>query len=313
MTTITVLSDVILPEIVMSAGVRGRQIRRNERTQTINGSVEVNVQWDHTLREFEVGYVPMLPAAWSAIEGLFEVTDAGAYGLLMFDPKDSVVSTTEGKLITYNSGFPLGTMGSGYGEPVHYLFKRYTSVGSTQYRDRPIGRPLNPIITRAGSPVTVGAAAGNIAIDAEAGKVTFVADASQALTSITAGASTVLTFANNSGMVAAMAVGQRVYLTGISGTVATTLNGKSHAVTAKDTVAFTLTISTVTTGLTGTGGTALKYPQASEALAWSGRFYIPVHFMNDEMDWELVRSGPSDTRMIAGPSVTLMQILEMPE
>ena len=36
MTTITVLSDVILPEIVMSAGVRGRQIRRNERTQTIN-------------------------------------------------------------------------------------------------------------------------------------------------------------------------------------------------------------------------------------------------------------------------------------
>jgi len=313
MTTITILNDVILPEIVMAAGVRGRQVRKNERTQTINGSVEVNVQWDYTLREFEVGYIPMLPAAWAAIEGLFEVTDAGAFGFLMLDPKDSGVSASQGKLIAYNDGFPVGTMGTGYGEPEHYLFKRYTSVGSAQYRDRPIGRPLTPVITRAGSPVTVGASPGNIAIDANAGKVTFVADASQAIASITVGASTVLTFANNSGIVAALAIGQRVYLSGITGTAASTLNGRSHAVTGKDTGAFTLTISTATTGLTATGGTAFKYPQASEAIAWSGRFYVPVHFMNDQLDWDLVRSGPTDTRLIAGPSVALMQVLELPE
>lgn len=104
MTTITVLSDVVLPDIVLTAGVRGRQIRKNERTQTVSGSVQVNVRWDYTLREFEVGYVPMLPAAWSAIEGLFEVTDAGAYGFLMLDPKDSSVAVADGKLISYNPG-----------------------------------------------------------------------------------------------------------------------------------------------------------------------------------------------------------------
>lgn len=311
--TITVLSDVILPEIVISAGVRGRQMRKNERTQAGNGSMRVNVEWDYTLREFELGYIPMLPEAWSAIEALYEVTDAGASGFLMFDPKDSKVTAVEGKLIAYNGGFPLGSMGTGFGEPVHYLFKRTTSVGSSRTKDRPIGRPLNPLVLRGGSPVTVGAAAGNIAVDATTGKVTFVADVSQAVTSVTVGASTVLTFSSGSGIIAALSVGQRVFVTGISGAAAATLNGKSHVITAKDAGLFTLTISTATTGMTATGGSAAKYPQASETLTWSGRFYVPVHFMNDELDWELVRSGPSETRLIAGPSVALMQVLELPE
>lgn len=254
----------------------------------------------------------MLPEAWAAIEGLFEVTDAGAYGFLMLDPKDSLVTAAQGRLIAYNNGFPAGTMGSGYGEPVYYLFKRYTSIGSTQTRDRPISRPLTPQITRAGSPVTVGVSPGNIAIDANTGKVTFVADASQAIASITVGSSTVLTFANNSGIVAALAIGQRVYLSGITGTAASTLNGRSHAITGKDTGAFTLTISTTTTGLTATGGTAFKYPQDSEALAWSGRFYVPVHFMADQLDWEIVRPGPNEDRLIEGPPVGIMQVLELP-
>lgn len=314
MTAITVLSDVTLPEEVMSAGVRGRQIRKNERTQTISGSVEVNVQWDYTLREFEIGYMPMLPAAWSAIEALFEVTDGGAYGLLMFDPKDSAVAAAHGKLISYNGGFPMGSMGTGYGEPALHLFKRYTSIGSAQYRDRPIGRPLSPVILRGGSPVTVGVAAGNISLDSATGKVTFVADASQAIQAVTVGASTVLDFAANTGVYAALAVGQRVYLSGITGTAASLLNGKSHSITAKSAGGppYTLTISTATTGLTATSGTAFKYPQASETLTWSGRFYVPVHFANDELDWEILRSGPAETRLVAGPSVRLMQILEIP-
>ncbi len=312
--TIVVLADVIMPSIVLTAGVRGRQIRKNERTQTINGSVDVNVQWDHTLREFEVGYVPMLPAAWSAIEGLFEVTDAGAYGFLMLDPKDSGVSAAEGRLISYNDGFPVGTMGAGYGEPVLFMFKRYTSVGSAQFRDRPISRPMSPVVLRDGVPVTAGVAAGNVAIDSETGEVTFVADASQAIASIATGATTVLTFANNSGIYAAFSTGQRIFLTGVSGSAAAAMNGRSHSITAKSGGSpYTLTIDTNTSGLTGTGGTAFKYPQATEALTWSGRFYIPVHFMNDQLDWELLRGGPFDSRLIAGPSVRLMQILELPE
>ena len=57
-------------------------------------------------------------------------------------------------------------------------------------------------------------------------------------------------------------------------------------------------------------GLAYKYPQATEALTWDGGFYVPVQFANDEIDWDLVRSGAYDTRLMAGPSVTLLEVRE---
>lgn len=308
--TIVVLSDVIMPACIYAAGVRGRQIRKNTRVSSQNGSVKANVDWLDTLREYEVGYVPMLPEAWNEIEGLFEVTEGGAYGFLMNDPKDSTVNSGAGLLQAWTGSVLESTAGAGYGVPAYRMLKRITSTGTTRTKDRIITRPYSAVVTRGGVPVTVGASPGNIAINADTGIVTFVADASQAITSITVGITTVLTFADAAGMVAAMSVGERLYLTGVSGTATTTLNDKSHLVTAKDAVAFTLTIDTATTGLTATDGTAAKYPQATEALAWTGRFYVPVHFANDQLDWEILRSGPTETRLIAGPTVTLVEVRE---
>ena len=65
-----------------------------------------------------------------------------------------------------------------------------------------------------------------------------------------------------------------------------------------------------TTGLAGTGGTAAKYPQATEALTWSGRLYVPVHFANDVIDWNLVAGGSEEGRFYAGPSVMLEEVYE---
>lgn len=309
--SITIYSDVILPNSVLLAGVRGKNRRNNTRAMSANGHATINVNWTRTLRQYEVGYVPMLPEAWAALEGLFEVTDGGAYGFLMQDPKDQTVEAGEGLLYAYGSDY-LGAIGFGYGVPGYKLHKRYTTLGGTRTKDRQITRPKTGAValTRGGSPVTLGASAGNAAINYDTGTVTFVADASQALTSVTVGASTVLTFADAAGIIAALAVGQRVYLTGITGTAATTLNGLSHVITAKNAVAFTLTISTVTTGLTATGGTAAKYPQTTEALAWTGSFYVPVHFADDDLDWEMLRSGDFDSRLLAGPSVVLMEVRE---
>lgn len=306
--SIEVFADVVMSEQVTAGGVRGRQIRKNTRVSSQNGAMKANIDWQDTLREYEVGYIPMLRQAWGEMEGLFEVTEGGAYGFLMTDPKDSQVDA--GLLQAWSGAVLESTAGQGYGVPAYRLIKRITSTGTTRTKDRIITRPYAATVARAGSPVTEGASPGNIALDSDTGVVTFVADTSQAITSIAVGASTVLTFADATGMVAAMAVAQRVYLTGVAGTAASVLNGASHAITAKDTGAFTLTIDTDTTGLAGTGGTALKYPQASEALTWSGRFYVPVHFSNDQLDWEILRSGSADSRLIAGPSVTLMEIRE---
>lgn len=45
-------------------------------------------------------------------------------------------------------------------------------------------------------------------------------------------------------------------------------------------------------------------------LRWSGRFYVPVHFADDELNWELVSPGAYDQRFVKGVSVTLKEIRE---
>lgn len=305
--SITIYTDVILPECVVAAGVRGRQIRKNARAQNQGGFATINVVWDDTLRQFEFGYKPMEVAAWRAIEGLQEITDSGAYGFLMLDPKDQEVNTGEGLLQPYLTG-NVGTIGFGYGIPTYRLAKQYTTTGSIRTKNRRISRPLAASLTRAGSPVTIGVGAGNAAINYDTGTVTFVADESQAMTSITTGATTVLNFANGTGIVAALAPGQRVYVTGVTGTGASALNGLPHVIASEG--ATSLTINTDTNGLTLASGTAAKYPQASEALAWTGTFYVPVHFTSDELDWEMLMPGDVDDRVLAGPSVTVMEVRE---
>lgn len=312
MAGLTVLNDVILPDSVIAAGVRGKLQRNNTRKFSDGGWQKVNVNWARTLRQYELGYIPMLPEAWQDLRGVYEVTDAGGYGFLMLDPADQSCLSTRGFMQPLAGSVAVGTLGQGYGVPTFQLFKRYAVTGSSRTKDIRITRPKQaPTLKRGAATLVYGAGAGQVDLPYTApAVVTIVADASQAISSITVGASTVLTFANGTGMVAAMSVGERVYLTGVTGTAAATLNNLSHAITAKDAVLFKLTISTATTGLTASGGTAAKYPQAAEAMTWGGDFYVPVHFMDDALDWELVRSGPAATRLVAGPSCLLQEVRE---
>jgi len=307
--SITVYSNVVMPAGVLAAGVRGKLMRRNTRVMAANGLAQVNVNWSRTLRQFELGFVPMPVATWQTIAGLHDVTEGGAYGFLMQDPADSAVAITEGLLYPYNSVL-LGAIGVGYGVPSYKLYKRYTSAGSVRTKDRAITRPMaTPVVKRGGSTVTHGASAGNISINYDSGLVTFVADSSSSVTAFTAGATTQITL---TAALSGVAIGERLYLSGIVGTSATTLNGLSHLIsniTGGSSNVYHLTVDT--TGLTRTsGGTGYAYPQSTEALTWSGDFYVPVHFANDEIDWELVAAGPAANRFLAGPSVVLDEIRE---
>jgi uncharacterized protein (TIGR02217 family) len=310
---ITVLSDVILSNAVIEAGVRGKNMRMNQRVQNQAGFVTANIIWQATMRQYELGIASMSVASWQQLEGIHEITEGGAKGFLIEDPKDCVISSTSvGLLYPIVAGAVGGTIGVGYGVPTMQMYKRYSVTGSSTTKDRKITRPQQtpsvPSLFRGGGAVTLGASAGNAAIDYTTGVVTFVADTSEAMSSITVGASTILNFSSGAGIVAAMSVGQRVYITGVTGTAASTLNSLSHAITAKG--ASSLTISTTTTGLTASSGTAFKYPQASEALAWTGRFYVPVHFADDYIDWDIERPGTFDNRLVSGPSVLLNEIKE---
>jgi len=305
---VMVLSDVVMPTSVIAAGVRGVNMRKNTRVTNSAGYTQANVIWQRTLRKYEVGTVPLSVSQWQAIEGLFEVTEGGAFGFLMLDPKDQTVSTTEGFLRAYTGGVLSGSAGFGAGVPSYRMFKRYTSAGSTRTKDRRISRPLAINVTRNGGAVTVGAAAGNIAVTPTTGAVTFVADTFENVVSFVVGAATRINFASGAGMVASIAVGQLVYVTGVSGTAAAALNGIAHTVATKG--ADFITISTGTVGLTATGGTTFKYPQTSDSLGWSGTFYVPVQFENDQIDFDIVAGGQAASRFISGPSVSLVEVME---
>ncbi|MGH6625139.1 MAG: DUF2460 domain-containing protein [Burkholderiaceae bacterium] len=303
---ITVYSDVILPNSVIAAGVRGKNLRNNTRSTNGGGYQSVNINWTKTLRQYELGIVPMLVAQWQALEGLHEVTDGGAYGFLMEDPKDCTLDATTGLLYPIVAGVLGGSIGLGYGVPSMRLHKRYTSVGSTRSKDRLITRPKTVALLRGGAPVTLGAGAGQAAINYDTGTVTFVADSSSTVTGVTVGATTQVTL---TAALAGLAVGDRLYLAGLTGADSALLNGLSHAITGI--AANTYTLSTNTAGKTITAaGSGYKYPQASETLTWSGRFYVPVHFMEDAIDWDLVAGGAADARLLAGPSVVLQEVRE---
>jgi hypothetical protein len=302
--SIVVYSDVILPNSIISAGIRGKQIRKNARTVAQSGVAQINVLWSQTLRSYEIGFAPMLASQWRDVEGLHDVTAGGAFGFLMEDPKDSYVSPTQGLLRPF-AFTDVGTTGFGYGVPTLTLQKRSTSIGTTRYSDRKITRPrTGAVLSRNGAPLTLTT---DYTLSATTGRVTMVADASEAVSSVTVGATTILNFASTT-LPALFSPGQRIYLSGISGTAESLLNGLSHEVITSS--GTTITIAAITTALTATGGTAAKYPQATDAMSWTGSFFVPVHFVNDEIDWELVAAGSMESRYLSGPSLTLMEIRE---
>lgn len=200
----TVFNDVFLPNSVIAAGVSGKNLRLNSRIAMNGGHESINIIWSTTLRQFELSIIPSNIAAWNDIETLHEITEGGAYGFLMEDPKDHAVT-----------GGVLTALGGG----VYQLHKRYAS--GTRTKDRAITRPM-------------------------AGSVTIT-------------------------------------------------NGGSP-------VAFTLDNDTGRATIDGSPDVA--------NLAWSGRFYVPVHFLEDSIDWEMVLPGSDERSLFAGPSVVLQEIRE---
>lgn len=234
--SITVLNDVIVSCTVVAAGVRGKNMRNNTRVTSFNGNTQVNVNWTRTLRQYELGVIPLFIDQWQQIEAMHEVTEGGAYGMLLRDPKDDEAVVTTGKLWALSGGVNVGTIGFGaeVGSPptgvsTFNLYKRYAVTGTSRSKDRKITRPVaTPLIYKDAVLVPNGTGSGQCTVNLDTGVVTFYGPA----------------------------------------------------------------------------------PAVGEALTWAGNFYVPVHFMDDSIDWSLANPGDYDDRLVAGPSVVLQEILE---
>lgn len=293
----TTFSEQRLPTHIR-AGMSGGPSYVTLIAQTPGGTGEArNSLRTYPKRQWEFEYT-RTKADLDTLYSFFLAMKGAGIGFRFKDPFDYEVALSEGRL---------GTTAAGTGEPTYQLIKRYTSGALTH--DENIYKPVDGSVSvyRVGYIATAGAGAGQYALSTTTGIVTWVADASQAITGHTVGSSHAFTTAND---IAPLGIGDKVYITGVTGTAASLLNNIAHTISNKTGGGpYTWTISTNTGGsptLTAVDGTAAAYPQADEALVWLGEFDRPVRFTTDDFRWQLVVR----TELIQLSGVSVVELLQ---
>ncbi len=307
--SIVIYDDVILDECVFIAGATGEVNRQNDRVVNQGGYASVNAIRDISLRKYTFGVKPMYREEWLQVRGAWEITDAGAFGFLIKDPIDqgTTFDATDGLLMGYMSGVEFGALGFGNGAPSYGFRQIFKAKSSTRSKAVAVTR-LNgtPVVKRGNTTVNVGVGAGNISIGAGPSYVTFVADDSKSVSAVTVGATTQVTLAS---AITGFVVGGRLWLQDLTGADAALLNNLSHQITNIAGAVYTLATNTAGKTITA-AGTGKKYPQPDEALTWQGDYYIPVQFAEDALDWDIVKPGALESRLVSGPTVTLIEVRE---
>ena len=210
-----------------------------------------NINWSQARARYDISHSPRTEAQKDELLAFFRMMRGAAYGFRFRDWSDYRVASTAGVLQPFLGTIDQGMLGTGDGVATYQLMRRYGS--GTFAEARRIRKPVSGtvIVLRNGSPVTVGVANGNISIDTTTGVITFVNDQNRVINTHTVGASHALTLAT--AFAPNLAVGGRIWIEGVTGTAATVLNGRSHAVT-------------------GVGGATLRLaPQPLDSLPPEGR------------------------------------------
>lgn len=240
-----------------------------------------NSEWSAARCRFEVAQAAKSKADFDTVTKFFRAVRGRAIGFRFKDFSDYQAALTEGVL----------GAGTGTGLPTYQMGKKYLAGASYELRE--INKPVSGACSfqRGGSPLTIGAGAGNIAVDYTTGVVTFVADASSSASGITVGSNTDVVLGSDLGL----NNGEKLYLTGFTGADAALVNGIAHTIQSiggSGPYTFTLAINTAGKTITVGSGEGRKYPQTSEALAWAGEFDVPCRFDTDELRAEIVGHGP---------------------
>lgn len=251
-----------------------------------------NAVWARELLEFDGATTARTQAQRDEIEAFFRAVGNGRLnGFRIRNYGDSDVGVDTGIL-----GAGIGT-----GLPTYQLTKRYAS--SPESRDVAIIKPVSGSVAvfRDASPVSEGSGAGQIAIDSTTGIITFVPDNTSSVSSVTPGSTTQVVTANNLG---GLTTGQLLYLTGFIGADAALLNDLAHTINSvTGSGPYTYTLNTNTSGASISVGSpdsaAYRYPQAAEALTWSGSFDVPVRFDHDDLTWTVVTFAGGDYMYVA--------------
>lgn len=249
----------------LTAGLEGGPAFSTSVIRVQSGQRTASINWSHPLRTWRVQHIPVsAPALFAALRDFFMAVRGQAHGFRIRDPFD-----------WQDDGVGFLAEGLGTGMPTLQLTKRYGLPGWYSYR--PIYKPVAVALKRNGSPIPPGSGAGQATLNLTTGLVTFGAEASGSVASLTPGATTAIGL----GAPIGMAAGQLLYVTGLAGTAGAALNGRAWPIASVSGATYTLSANTA--GLTGGGGGSIyRYPQPTDVLTWSGTFDTPAHFTTDE-------------------------------
>lgn len=264
----------------LAYGASGGPQFRVSIVEVASGFEQRNADWSVERRRYDLIHTAKSRDEFDELLAYYIAIARGRlHGFRFRDPMD--YNDTHGDAI----GWLGGGVGTGY--PSYQMYKRYVSGSNAALRA--ITKPYGTItVTRSGVAVTVSTGspqvAGTASVNTTTGIITFEADAFEAITGHTIGSSHVFTTAAD---VSQLGIGDKVYTGSVTGTAASLLNGVAHTISNKSgSGPYTWTLSTNTGGsptLTASGGTIFAYPQADEALLWSGEFDVPVRFDTDEL------------------------------
>lgn len=274
----------------ISRGASGGPSYRTDVVETNAGYEYRDAVWSIGRHRWDVAHAARTAANFATVLAFFHAMQGRAHGFRFKDWADYATTTSNGVL-----GTGVGTSTASY-----QLGKKYTA--GSQSLTRTITKPVSVAVYRGGVLQTAGVSAGNYAVSTVTGLVTFVTDESRSITANTPGATTVIT---TTPTLALASAGKKVYLSGISGTLGTYLNGSAWTISSV--AGSDITIAAATTGLTGSGGTASMFPQSSEALTWAGEFDVPARFNIDELSAEVLDGTPAN-RVLGIASIPIVEI-----
>jgi uncharacterized protein (TIGR02217 family) len=255
----------------------------NEKVVVASGFKQVNVIRSAPLLRFGFSRNGLTQIQHDELREFFNAVKGSGYQFRVKDHSDYSVTSDNGYLQPFELEAFVGASGVGYGTPKLIAQKVYTAGSLSTYRDlvKLLG---TPIVYKNGSPLTVGVAAGNYAINVNNGQVTLVADQTRSINSHVTGSDHQIVLA--SAFSPNFSVGQRVYITACTGADAATLNDQSHELTGVS--GSTLTLATDTTGLTISAGVASMFPQASDTMRIACEFDVWCRFTSDEASFEII-------------------------
>lgn len=263
-------------------GATGGPQFRTSIVQLGSGFEQRNADWSVERRRYDLVHTAKSRGDFDELLAYYIGVARGRLNAFRFrDPMD--YNDTHGDAVGW-----LGSTGAGTGYPTYQMQKRYVSGSNASLRA--ITKPYGTIaVTRGGVAVTYASGSpqgvGEITINTSTGVITFQADAILAISLHICGTTHQFRTATDIGL----AIGEKVYISGVTGAAGDLLNDIAHTITNKVLASPTEYIWTIdlNTGgsptLTASGGSALAYPQADEALIWSGEFDVPVRFDTDEL------------------------------